>query len=112
MTELAQLLEDAGLTGRGGAAFPTVIKIRAAIEKRARLIVNVCDAGGRGRQGTAGSSSITSTSCSTASGWSPESAPNTRFAAHRGSVTAARLAAAGLPVLETPDRYGRSRKRH
>ncbi len=104
MTELAQLLEDAGLTGRGGAAFPTAIKIRAAIEKRARLIVNVCD----GELGAA------------KDGWIVEHhldelldgvrlvagiSPHTRFAAHRGSATAARLAAAGLPVLETPDRY-------
>lgn len=104
MTELVELLEAAGLTGRGGAAFPTAIKLRAAIEKRARLIVNVCD----GEVGAA------------KDGWIVEHhldelldgvrlvagiSAHTLFAAHRGSATAARLAAAGLPVLETPDRY-------
>jgi len=104
MTDIAHLLETAGLTGRGGAAFPTAIKVRAAIEKRARLIVNVCD----GEVGAA------------KDGWVVEHhldemldgvaliagiSSHTRFAAHRGSATAARLAAAGLRVLEVPDRY-------
>ena len=36
MNLLAQL-ESAGLTGRGGAAFPTATKIRAAHQHRASL---------------------------------------------------------------------------
>ena len=43
MTELGVLLEAAGLTGRGGAAFSTAIKLKAAKENGAELIVNACD---------------------------------------------------------------------
>ena len=37
---LANLLDEAGLTGRGGAAFATGIKVRAAPESGATLLVN------------------------------------------------------------------------
>ena len=43
MTDIAGLLETAGLTGRGGAAFSTAIKLKAAKENDAELIVNACD---------------------------------------------------------------------
>ncbi len=105
-SDLVGLLDAAGLTGRGGAAFSTSVKVRAAHENRAHLVVNACDGeigavkdgyvvehhldelvhgarlvsgGGRRRQ--------------------------VRFAAHRGSMTAHALGRAGLDVLEVPDRY-------
>ncbi len=40
---IVDLLEMAGLTGRGGAAFKTAIKLGAAQANDAQLIVNVCD---------------------------------------------------------------------
>ncbi|WP_347354643.1 NADH-ubiquinone oxidoreductase-F iron-sulfur binding region domain-containing protein [Intrasporangium sp.] len=102
---LALLLRDAGLTGRGGAGFPTAVKLQAALEHHARLIVNACD----GEIGAA------------KDGWvvehhldelvhgarllSPRRTSTIRYAAHRGSPTAHRLRGAGLSVLEVPARY-------
>lgn len=104
MTELVELLEAAGLTGRGGAAFPTAIKVRAAISKRARLIVNVCD----GELGASKDAWVVEhhldelvEGVALVAGISR----HTRFAAHRGSAAATRLAAAGLRVLQVPERY-------
>lgn len=104
-TDLPGLLESAGLTGRGGAAFATAVKVRAAYEHRADLIVNVCD----GELGA------------TKDGWvvahhlaelvegarllTPGRRRRITYAAHRGSTTAATLRAAGLDVLEAPARY-------
>jgi NADH:ubiquinone oxidoreductase subunit F (NADH-binding) len=106
MNDIVELLQTAGLTGRGGAAFSSAIKVKAAKENRARLIVNVCD----GEVGAAKDA------------WVVENHLNellegvrlvtggrrrnkTLFAAHRGSLTARRLADAGLSVLEVPERY-------
>ncbi|MFC6705842.1 hypothetical protein [Flexivirga alba] len=41
--ELADLLAEAGLTGRGGAGFSTAQKVSAAQDRGASLIVNACD---------------------------------------------------------------------
>ena len=43
MTDVLDLLDAAGLTGRGGAAFSTAVKVRAAREEGAGVIVNACD---------------------------------------------------------------------
>lgn len=102
---LPALLESAGLTGRGGAAFATHVKIAAAAHAGADLIVNVCDGElGAAKDGwvvthhlpevVAGASLVTS-----------RRGRRIRYAAHRGSATASRLAAAGLDVLEVPARY-------
>ncbi|WP_323095411.1 NADH-ubiquinone oxidoreductase-F iron-sulfur binding region domain-containing protein [Intrasporangium sp. YIM S08009] len=103
MDPLTSLLADAGLTGRGGAAFSTATKLEAARDHRADLIVNACD----GELGAA------------KDGWVVEhhlpelvegaglvaGRRRVRFAAHRGSHTAERLHRAGLDVLEAPPRY-------
>lgn len=102
---LADLLDAAGLAGRGGAAFSTATKVRAAHAHGADLIVNACD----GEIGAA------------KDGWVVEhhlpelvhgatllAAGRRRgilFAAHRNSRTAGILRAAGLDVLEAPSRY-------
>ncbi len=99
---VADQLRRAGLTGRGGAAFSTAVKVDALAGRRTRLIVNVCD-------GELGAMK---------DGWIVEhrldelvrgvghlARRNVLYAAHRGSATAARLAKAGLDVLEVPNRY-------
>ena len=105
MTDIAELLEAAGLTGRGGAGFSTAIKLKAARENNAELIVNVCD----GEIGAAKDAWIVRHHLHeliegaglVASG----RRPRIRYAAHRGSRTAQLLESAGLPLLEVPHRY-------
>lgn len=105
MTDIAEALETAGLTGRGGAGFSTAIKLKAAKENGAELIVNVCD----GEVGAAKDAWIVAHhlheliegAALVASG----RRPRIRYAAHRGSRTAQLLETAGLPVLEVPHRY-------
>ncbi|HEY5821386.1 MAG TPA: NADH-ubiquinone oxidoreductase-F iron-sulfur binding region domain-containing protein [Propionibacteriaceae bacterium] len=41
--QLLARLDHAGLTGRGGGAFPTAVKIASARGRQPRLIVNACD---------------------------------------------------------------------
>lgn len=106
MTDLLTMLDEAGLTGRGGAAFSTATKVRAAREHRAELIVNVCD----GEVGAAKDGWIVEhhlheliEGAGLVAGDGTRRA--VRYAAHRGSRTASLLAAAGLGVLEVPHRY-------
>lgn len=40
---LLPALHEAGLTGRSGSAFSTAVKLGAALQNRAELIVNACD---------------------------------------------------------------------
>jgi NADH:ubiquinone oxidoreductase subunit F (NADH-binding) len=105
MTDIIDSLDEAGLLGRGGAAFPAVIKARAARENHASLIVNVCD----GELGAAKDGWVVANHL-------PElldgvhliagrGAKRARFATHRGSAAARALKAAGLRVMEVPDRY-------
>lgn len=105
MTDIVELLETAGLTGRGGAAFGTAIKVKAARENGARLIVNACD----GEIGAAKDAWIVEHHLNEliegAGLVSPGKNRGIRYAAHRGSRTARLLTTAGLSVLEVPDRY-------
>lgn len=105
MTDIVEMLETAGLTGRGGAAFSTAIKVKAARENGAHLIVNVCD----GEIGAAKDAWIVEHHLDElvegAHLVSPREQRRIRYAAHRGSRTAKLLASAGLPVLEIPHRY-------
>lgn len=95
-------LDRAGLTGRGGAAFSTAVKIRAAHATGADLIVNACD----GEIGAAKDAWIVEHALPQLIRGALLVAPaHTVYAAHRGSDTATRLTAAGLDVLTVPPRY-------
>ena len=102
---LVSQLEQAGLTGRGGAAFSTATKVAAAREHRADLVVNACD----GELGAAKDGWVVEHHLgelvAAASLVAPGRRRRIRYAAHRGSATAHRLHAAGLPLLEVPARY-------
>lgn len=102
---LADLLDGAGLAGRGGAAFSTATKVRAARANRADLVVNACD----GEIGAAKDGWVVEHHLAELVHGATLLAAGRRrgilFAAHRGSRTAALLAAAGLDVLEAPPRY-------
>lgn len=102
MNSLIDLIADAGLCGRGGAAFPTAVKLRSAADHDAALIVNACD-GEWGAQ---------------KDGWviahhleevahAAQRIAGDRFcvAAHRDSQTLHLVRAAGLSALEVPRRY-------
>ncbi len=100
--DLLELLELSGLTGRGGAAFSTATKIAAARERGAELVVNACD----GEVGAAKDAYVVAAHLDElVHGAALVARGRVRFAAHRGSATAARLAGAGLEVLPAPDRY-------
>ncbi len=105
MTDIPDLLDAAGLTGRGGAAFSTAVKVRAAREEGAALIVNACD----GEIGAAKDAYVVEHHLAElvrgAELVAPSRARKVRYAAHRGSYTATILHRAGLNVLEAPDRY-------
>ena len=97
------LLAEAGLTGRGGAAFSTATKVAAAHAHGARLVVNACD----GELGAAKDTWVVEHRLAElvdGAALVADGAPVT-YAAHRGSETARRLAGAGLRVLEVPPRY-------
>ena len=103
----AKLLDDltaAGLTGRGGAAFSTGIKVRAAFRNRADLIVNACD----GEIGASKDAVVVAAHLDELIRGAELVAPHYRqrvlFAAHRGSPTLAQLADARLEVLAVPHR--------
>lgn len=104
MTNILELINSAGLTGRGGAAFPSAIKIKAAKENRARLIVNACDGEiGAAKDGWVVANHLNELLEGVA--LITEGRAKPLFAAHRDSTTARLLAAAGLQVLEVPERY-------
>jgi NADH:ubiquinone oxidoreductase subunit F (NADH-binding) len=105
MTDILELLDAAGLTGRGGGAFSTAVKVRAARESGAALVVNACD----GEIGAAKDAYVVEHHLAElvrgAELVTPARGRSVRFAAHRGSATAATLARAGLDVIEAPARY-------
>ncbi|MBB2890293.1 NADH-ubiquinone oxidoreductase-F iron-sulfur binding region domain-containing protein [Flexivirga oryzae] len=101
MTELEQLLAEAGLTGRGGAAYPAAHKIAAARANGAGLIVNACD----GEMDAAKDWFVVSRHLEELVHGAGMIARETRYAARTGSETLNLLVGAGLPVLEVPDRY-------
>ncbi|QKE83381.1 NADH-ubiquinone oxidoreductase-F iron-sulfur binding region domain-containing protein [Arthrobacter sp. NEB 688] len=102
---LVEDLHAAGLTGRGGAAFSTGVKVAAAHDHGAHLVVNACD----GEVGAAKDAFVVEHHLAElvegAHLVAPGRGRSIRFATHRGSRTAALLAAAGLDVLEIPGRY-------
>lgn len=106
-TDLLTQLDQAGLTGRGGAAFSTAVKVRAARDHGAALIVNACD----GELGAAKDAFVVAEHLDELVTGASLVAPRRgrraaiRYAAHRGSETEARLTAAGLEVLAVPGRY-------
>lgn len=100
---IVDLVAQAGLAGRGGAAFDTATKLAAARDNRAMLIVNVCD----GEPGAAKDGWIVQRhlhelieGARLIAGDQP-----VRFAAHRGSATEVALRSAGLDVVSAPARY-------
>ncbi|MGN6415213.1 NADH-ubiquinone oxidoreductase-F iron-sulfur binding region domain-containing protein [Flexivirga sp.] len=100
-TTLEHAVAEAGLTGRGGAAFPTAQKLAAARENNAALIVNACD----GELDAAKDWFVVSRHLAELIEGARAVSPTVSFAARRGSATLDQLSDAGLPVLEIPDRY-------
>jgi NADH:ubiquinone oxidoreductase subunit F (NADH-binding) len=98
---LADLLDRAGLTGRGGAAFSTATKLRAALAHDAVLVVNACD----GEIGAVKDAWVVARHLDETVAGASLLGSRVRWAAHRGGDTATRLARAGLDVLEVPARY-------
>lgn len=95
-------LDEAGLTGRGGAAFSTATKVRAATDHGADLIVNACD----GELGAAKDGYVVQHHLPLVQrGAQLVGSRRVRYAARRGSPTHTLLSRAGLDVLTVPDRY-------
>lgn len=95
------LLDEAGLTGRGGALFPTSAKLRAAFDNRATLIVNACD----GEVGARKDAFVVAEHLTELRHGAGLVSRKVHWAAHRGSETEGRLLDAGLHVLSVPARY-------
>lgn len=96
------MLADAGLTGRGGAAFSTATKLRSALTRSFDLVVNACD----GEIGALKDAWIVANRLDELErGAALLGARSTRWAAHRDSGTHATLVAARLDVLSVPHRY-------
>ncbi len=100
--DLVTALDEAGLTGRGGAGFSTAVKVRAAVDHGADLIVNACD----GEIGAAKDAYVIDHHLSLVRrGAELVAGSRVRYAARRGSYAHTLLQRAGLPVLTVPDRY-------
>jgi NADH:ubiquinone oxidoreductase subunit F (NADH-binding) len=100
--DLVDLLEESGLTGRGGAGFGTAVKARAAVSAGASLIVNGCD----GEYGAVKDAFVVARHLDEViQGANLLVRNDIRYAAHRGSRTEQLLRAAGLDVLSVPHRY-------
>ena len=102
MSDLARLLRTAGLTGRGGAGFPTGAKLELAQRHNAELIVNACDGElDASKDGWV----ITHHLPEVLEGARLLTLRRIRIAAHRDSATCRTLRAAGIDTLEVPPRY-------
>ena len=103
---LVDLLTRSGLRGRGGAAFPTAVKVEAGAQERAGLIVNACDGEvGARKDGWVVQHRLDEVIHGVELLDAALRGRGTRYAAHRGSVTEALLLEAGLDVLSVPHRY-------
>ena len=101
-SSFVDLLEDAGLTGRGGAGFGTAVKVRAATSAGASLIVNACD----GEYGAMKDGFVVEHHLDELiRGANLLGRNGIRYAARRGSRSESRLRSAGLDVLSVPHRY-------
>lgn len=99
---LLPALHEAGLTGRSGSAFSTAVKLAAALENRAELVVNVCD----GEIGAAKDAYVIRHHLrEVLAGAALTGLTPVTYAAHAGSETEGGLRAAGVPVLPVPARY-------
>ncbi len=99
---LVDLLEEAGLTGRGGAGFGTAVKVRAASSAGAVLIVNACD----GEYGAVKDEFVVANHLGVlVQGANLLGRNGIRYAAGRGGRPEAVLRSTGLDVLSVPHRY-------
>lgn len=102
MTTLSTLLDDAGLTGRGGADFRTGAKVAGAAQHGADLIVNACD----GELGAAKDAwVITHHLAEMLAGAQAVTRGSIQVAASRDSPVLAQLRAQGVATLAVPRRY-------
>ncbi len=103
--QLLDSLEAAGLTGRGGAAFPSAVKLRALTRRRTGVIVNACD----GELGAVKDGWVVANHRDAllrgATIVGRLARGQVSFAAHRGSATEERLRRAGVDTLDVPGRY-------
>ncbi|WP_258059171.1 NADH-ubiquinone oxidoreductase-F iron-sulfur binding region domain-containing protein [Arthrobacter sp. B1805] len=102
---IIEALDTAGLTGRGGSAFPTAVKLAAAQRAGAELIINACD----GEIGAAKDSYVLRRYLSHVD-HGAQLTQLTRFipviyAVHAGTDVEKFLLAQGKKVLPVPDRY-------
>ncbi|MFW0796954.1 NADH-ubiquinone oxidoreductase-F iron-sulfur binding region domain-containing protein [Gordonia sp. CPCC 205515] len=102
MSNLIDLVADAGLCGRGGASFSTAVKLRSAADHSAELIVNACD----GEWGARKDEWVIARHLEEVTHAAQRIAGDRfRVAAHRDSHTLRLVRDAALPALEVPRRY-------
>lgn len=102
MNALSDLLLAAGLSGRGGAGFPTGVKLELAQRHNAELIVNACDGELDSRKDAW---VIAHHLREVLDGARQLTRRHVRIAAHRDSDTLAVLRAARVDTLAVPRRY-------
>lgn len=102
MSALSELLLVAGLTGRGGADFPTGTKVALAEQHRAELIVNACDGELDAVKDTW---VLTHHLPEVLDGARHLGGECFRVAVHRDSPALASLRNSGVDILEVPRRY-------
>ncbi|GAC50035.1 NADH-ubiquinone oxidoreductase-F iron-sulfur binding region domain-containing protein [Gordonia aichiensis] len=102
MSTVIDLVAAAGLCGRGGASFPTAVKLRAAVDNDASLVINACD----GEWGARKDAWVIAHHLREVID-AAQHIVGDRFqiAAHRDSTTLELVRRAGLRALEVPQRY-------